>query len=123
MDRDGERLDQIIIQDLLLRCIVGINPDEREKKQDVVINITAFANLRAACASDDIDETVNYKQMKTRVADLVEESSYFLVEKLAEMVAQRCLEFDKVEAVTVRVDKPGALRFARSVAIEIFRVG
>lgn len=114
-------LDRIHIKDLLLRCIVGINPDERQNKQDVVINLTLFADLAKACTSDDIDDTVNYKTIKNRVVDLVESSSYFLVEKLAEEIARACLAGPHVQAVAVAVDKPGALRFARSVGVEIFR--
>ncbi len=121
MDPDSKKLDRILITDLLLRCIVGINPDEREKKQDVIINITLFADLSMACSSDDIDDTINYKKIKNSVVDLVEESKYFLVEKLAEMIARCCLSYDRVAAVTVRVEKPGALRFAKNVGVEVFR--
>ena len=121
MDLDEERLDRILITDLLLRCIVGINPDEREKKQDVIINITLFADLSKACESDDIDDTMNYKKIKNSVVDLVEASTYYLVEKLAEMIARCCLSFDRVSAVKVKVEKPGALRFAKNVGVEVFR--
>ena len=121
MDLDSKELDRILITDLLLRCIVGINPDERKKKQDVIINIILFADLSEACSSDDIDDTVNYKKIKNSVVDLVEESKYFLVEKLAEMIARCCLSYDRVAAVTVRVEKPGALRFAKNVGVEVFR--
>jgi len=114
-------LDKIRIQDLLLRCIVGINPDERENKQDVVLNITLFADLTKAAASDEIDDTVNYRTIKNQVIELVESSSFYLVEKLAGEIAEVCLGNDLVEAVRVSVEKPGALRFARSVGVEIMR--
>ncbi len=114
-------LDQIRIEDLLLRCIVGINPDERENKQDVVLNITLFADLTKAAASDDIDDTVNYRTIKNQVIELVESSSFYLVEKLAGEIARVCLRNDLIEAVRVSVEKPGALRFARSVGVEIMR--
>lgn len=115
------RLDRIRIKDLLLRCIVGINPDERKNKQDVLINLTLFADLRKPCATDDIDDTVNYKTIKNRIIELVESSSFFLVEKLAEEIARECLANPAVQTVEVAVDKPGALRFARSVGVEIVR--
>ena len=120
-ERPAGSLDRIRIKDLLLRCIVGINPDERANKQDVVIDLTLFSDLSNACRSDDIDDTVNYKTIKNRVIELVESSSFFLVEKLAEEIAQACLASPRVQAVAVAVDKPGALRFARSVGVEIFR--
>lgn len=114
-------MDRIHIADLQLRCLIGIFPDERREKQDVCLNITLFADLRRAGASDDIGETVDYKAVKQRVRAVVEESSFHLVEKLATEVARVCLRDPGVEKVRVRVDKPGALRFARSVAIEIER--
>ena len=114
-------LDQIRITDLLLRCIVGINPEERENKQDVVINLVLFADLSAAGRSDNIDDTVNYRTIKNQVVALVESSSYFLVEKLAEEIARECLEHRQVVAVEVSLEKPGALRFARSVGVTIRR--
>lgn len=117
----GRPLDRLHIQDLLVRCIVGINPDEREKEQDVIINVTLWADLRRACESDDFADTVDYRSLKKRIMTGVEASQDLLVERLAQRVADLCLESPGVERVRVRVDKPGALRFARSVAVEIDR--
>ncbi|OGV62470.1 MAG: dihydroneopterin aldolase [Lentisphaerae bacterium RIFOXYB12_FULL_65_16] len=114
-------MDRIQIVDLLLRCIVGINPDERREKQDVNITVTLFADLRPAGRSDDIADTVNYRSVKTRIRHFVEGSSFLLVEKLADGIACLCLEDPRVERVVVRVEKPAALRFARTVAVEIER--
>lgn len=114
-------LDRLHIEDLHVRCIVGINPEEREKEQDVIINVTLHADLRKACQSDDFADTVDYRSLKKRIMDSVEASSDLLVERLAERIANICLEAGAVQRVRVRVDKPGALRFARSVAVEIDR--
>jgi len=114
-------LDKIHIRDLLIRCIVGIFDWEREKKQDVLINITLYADLGTACQTDRIEDTVDYKAIKQKVVNMVESSSYMLVERLAERVAEICLENPQVQRVKVLVDKTGALRFARSVGIEIVR--
>lgn len=112
---------RIHIRDLHARCIVGIYPEERKHKQDVIINITLEADLRAACRSDAIEDTVNYKSIKKAVYAMLEASQYLLIERLAEEVAALCLHDPKVREVTVTVDKPGALRFARSVAVELTR--
>jgi len=114
-------LDRLYIDDLLVRCIVGINPEERDKKQDVIINATLHADLSKACRSDDFADTVDYRSLKKRIMAMVEKSADRLVERLAERVADLCLESPGVERVRVRVDKPGALRFARTVAVEIDR--
>jgi FolB domain-containing protein len=114
-------MDKIIIQDLLVRSIIGINPEERVKKQDILINIILFADIRQAALSDDIADAVNYKAITKRVIEHVEESSDLLVEKLVSDIARLVLIEFNVERVRVRVEKPGALRFARSVGIEIER--
>ena len=74
-----------------------------------------------AGASDRIGDTVDYKVLKDRIVDEIGGSQHFLIEKLAEHVAGLCLDDARVRAVTVTVDKPGALTGARSVAVEITR--
>lgn len=113
--------DRIEIHDLLVRCIVGINPEERVKKQDVIINLTLFADLRQAGLSDDIDDAVNYKTLTKRVLDHVEESEYFLVEKMAHRIAEIAVVEFGIQRAIVSVEKPGALRFARSVGVVVDR--
>lgn len=114
-------MDRIHIRDLTLRCIIGVYPEERRDKQDVIINITMVGDFRAACESDRLEDAVDYKAIKKEVVALVESSSFNLIEHLAEKIADICLRHPRVKEVTVSVDKPGALRFARSVAIEITR--
>ncbi len=117
---EGE-LDRIHIRDLQVRCIVGINDWEREKKQDVIINLTLYADLSKAQASDRIEDSINYKALKNNIVEKAEESGFHLIERMAEMVAGMCLADSRVQKVDVTVEKPGALRFARSVAVEITR--
>lgn len=114
-------MDKIIIQDLLIRGIIGINPDERVKKQDILINLVIYADIRPAAASDDIAEAANYKDISKRVIDFVETSSFLLVERLVTEIARIILSEYPINRVQVRVEKPSALRFARSVGIEIDR--
>ena len=113
--------DEIRIKDLQLRTIIGINEEERRKRQDVLINLTLFADTRAAGASDNIIDAVNYKTITKRIIKLVEESSFLLVEKMVAEIANSCLKDPRVERVRVSVEKPGALRFAQSVGITIER--
>jgi len=121
--RSEPPLDQIHIRDLRVRCIIGVNPDERVKKQDVVINMTMYADLRRAGQTDNIADTVNYKAVKRAVLELAESSHFKLVERLAEAIAAACLVQSGVRCVRVLVEKPTALRFARTVGVEIFRKG
>jgi FolB domain-containing protein len=114
-------MDKIHIRDLRVFCIIGTNPHERVEIQEVCINITMECNYADACKSDSIEDTVNYKTLKDELVEFVSASKFFLLEKLAEEIAQRCLARERVNSVKVCVDKPGALTGARSVAIEIER--
>jgi FolB domain-containing protein len=115
-------LDRILIRDLLVRGIVGINPDERTNRQDILVNVTMWADTRPAAASDDIADAVNYKTVSKAIIAHIEQSSPFLVERLAADLVRLCFESDsRIQAVELTVEKPGALRFARSVGLTIYR--
>ena len=113
--------DRILIKDLFLRTIIGINSDERANRQDVLINLALETDTRAAGESDDIADAVNYRTVAKQVIDLVENSRFFLVERMAEEIAKLCLADERVARVSVRIEKPAALRFARSVGVAIER--
>lgn len=116
------RLDRIRIKDLLVRGILGINPDERSNRQDILVNVTMWADTRPAAASDAIADAVNYKTITKAILAHVENGAPMLVERLVAEVARIALEKDeRVQAVEVSVEKPTALRFAGSVGITIYR--
>jgi len=119
--QESNGTDRIHIRELRARCVVGLNDWEREKKQEVSITITLHADLSRAGRSDRVEDSVDYKAIKNAVLQMVERSSFHLIERLAEAVAEICLEDPAVERVDVLVDKLSALRFARSVAVEITR--
>ena len=114
-------MDKVIVKDLLVRGILGINPEERIKKQDILVNLIMYADIRQAAQTDDIADAVNYKSISKRVIQHIEDGSDFLVEKLVTDLARIIITELGVEKVMVRVEKPGALRFAESVGIEIER--
>src|SRR5688572_30415950 len=117
----GDGLDQVVIRDLLVRGVIGIHDWERKTRQDVLVNLTVFCDTRAAAASDSIVDAVDYRALSKRVIEHVEKGSPKLVERLAEEIAGLCLEVPAAERVRVRVEKPGAVRFAASVGVEIER--
>jgi FolB domain-containing protein len=113
--------DTILIRDLLIRGVIGIHDWEREKKQDILINIEMEADCQPAGVSDDFHDAVDYRAVTKMVIALVEGSAFFLVEKLAEDIAKLCLQDPRVTLARVRVEKPGAVRFSRSVGVEVER--
>ena len=114
-------VDRIHIRDLHLRCIIGVQEWEREVLQDVRIHVVLHLDLSQAGKSDRIEETVNYKTLTKAIIAMTEHSRFFLVETLAEKIAALCLGDERVKRVKVTVEKPGALRFARSVGVTLRR--
>ncbi len=114
-------MDQVLIKNLRCRGIIGINPDEREKAQEILLNITLFADLRKAGESDDIADCVNYSTVAKKVQAHAESARRYTVEALAADLALLCLAEPMVTKVRVRVEKPGAVRFSESVGVEIER--
>jgi dihydroneopterin aldolase/D-erythro-7,8-dihydroneopterin triphosphate epimerase len=114
-------LDKIIIRDLTARCTLGITSEERRGKQEIVINLVLLTDVSAPGRTDRIEDAVDYRAIKKNVLAFVEQSEFALVEALAEHVVALCLQHPSIEEVQVTIDKPAALRFARSVAVEITR--
>ena len=114
-------MDKLLIKDLRARCLLGISDEERREKQEVVINLALGAELHLPGRTDRFEDTIDSRALKKRVLEAVENSQFRLVEALAQAIADLCLEYPMVQQVTVEVEKPSALRFARSVAAEITR--
>lgn len=114
-------MDTIFLHDLRVETTVGIWDWERKIRQTVSIDLEMATDIRHAAASDNIDDTLNYKLVAKRVQQFVADSSFRLVETLAEKIAEVVLnEFD-VPWVEVRVNKPAAIRGARDVGVRIRR--
>lgn len=114
-------MDNIIIKDLLVRGIIGISDTERSQPQDIIINITLYTDTSAAAETDNIEDCVNYRTVAKQVIALIERSSRHTVEALANDIMGLCLQAENARGARVRVEKPGAVRFSRSVGVEIER--
>jgi len=116
-------MDTIIIRikNLRLRTYIGFNPDEKQKKQDVIINVTFNYQAKTAQNEDDMGDMLNYKIMTKRIIKLVEEQTFLLLEKLTNDILELIFQEPKVAYAKVEVDKPHALRFSDSVSAEIAR--
>ena len=112
-------MDRIFIRDLALRCIIGIFPEERREKQDVVINIEIRYAISEAALEDRIHGALNYKTITKEVIRHVEQGSFLLLEKLVADVLDICSSHRDVLFSRVTIDKPHALRFADSVSLSL----
>jgi D-erythro-7,8-dihydroneopterin triphosphate epimerase len=114
-----KKLTTIRITDLQLRTIIGANDWERDHKQDIVINVELAYDAADAIAADDLKNSVDYKIITKKIIKDVEASQFFLIEKLADMVLGIVMQDKRVKKSSVRIDKPFALRFARTVSVEV----
>lgn len=114
-------MDKTIIKNLVVRGIIGIEDWERKKPQEILINIVLYSDQRKAAESDDIEYCVNYRKVAKMACAHAETAKRLTVEALAADIAKMCLEEPHVQKVVVRVEKPGAVRFAESVGVEIER--
>ena len=114
-------MDRVIIKDLVARGIIGLNDWEREKPQEILINAVIFTDISKAARDDEIEYSVNYRTLAKKMLAHAETAEKLTVESLAEDLAQICLADQNVLKVMIRVEKPGAVRFANSVGVEIER--
>jgi FolB domain-containing protein len=114
-------MDKTFIKDLLVRGIIGIRDWEREKPQDILINVTVFSDTTRAAETDNIADCVDYSALSKQIQAHAETAKRLTVEALANDLAKICLEQKGVRKTIVRVEKPGAVRFAKSVGVEIER--
>ncbi len=114
-------MDRILINELLVRCVLGVDDEERREAQDVLISVTLHADLRKAGQTDRLEDAIDYRDIKKQILSAAEGSRHRLIEALAERVAALCVGHVGVRRVDVLVEKPGSLRFARSAAVAITR--
>jgi FolB domain-containing protein len=114
-------MDEVIIKDLLARGVIGITERERERPQDILINAVLFTDITRAAQTDNIADCVDYSKIAKKLIAHAESANRFTVEALVTDLAGLCLEEPGVQGVRIRVEKPGAVRFSRSVGVEIER--
>ena len=115
-------LDKVHIIDLTVTGIIGIKPDERINPQQILVNATMWVDTAPAAVSDDIADAANYRTISKAIVAHIERGNPMLVERLVQELADLILAIEpRVELVEVKVEKPGALRDARSVGISIHR--
>lgn len=100
--------DRITLTGLAARGFHGVLADERREGQDFVVDLVLDVDTRAAAASDDLADTVDYSVVATAVVDVVTGEPVDLIETLAARIADTVLATPGVDAVKVTVHKPQA---------------
>ena len=114
-------MDIIYLHDLRIETVIGVNDWERRIKQTVVLDVEMGTDTRRAAAADRIEDTVDYKSVAKRLIAFVGGSNFFLVETLAERIADILNHEFKVPWCRVRLNKQGAVRYVRDVGVIIER--
>lgn len=109
----------IRIRNLKLNTVIGVNDWERTIRQDVIVNITLDYDATAAAASDRIEDAVDYDALAGGLAGICERSQFQLIEALADALLREVMRIPAVRRAVVCVDKPGAIRQADSVSVEL----
>ena len=112
-------LATIRIKNLRLRTYIGINEDEIQNKQDVIVNVKIQYAADQATDTDNMDDALNYRTITKRIIELVENNRFSLLEKLTAEVLAIAAEHPWVKYAEAEVDKPHALRFADSVSLSL----
>jgi 7,8-dihydroneopterin aldolase/epimerase/oxygenase len=113
--------DKIFIESLEARCRIGIFDWERKILQKIHVDMEFPADIRKAAQKDRIQDTVDYKGITKYALKFISESQFFLIETLAEKLAQDLLRKFRLKEIKIRLSKPGALRHAKNVGVEIVR--
>ena len=114
-------MDKIFLEALKVDTIIGIWDWERRIRQTVVIDLEMSADIAGAAATDKVEDTLNYKLVAKRLQQFVGDSSFQLVETLAERIAGLIRDEFGVAWVKVTLHKPGAIRGSKEVGIMIER--
>ena len=114
-------MDIIFIRDLRIETVIGVYEWERQIKQTVSIDLEMGTDIRKSAETDNIDDTLSYKAVAKRLIQYVEDSSFLLVETLAERITDIVLSEFQVPWLRLTLSKPGAVRGSREVGVVIER--
>ena len=118
----ARNMDTIFIDGLKTQAIIGIYDWERENRQPLIFDIDMLLPINQAAQSDNIDDTVNYKQVSDEIIELVEKSRYELIETLCEVICHHILTHHlAVQVIHLKVSKPMAVPETNTVGLKITR--
>ena len=116
-------MDKISLIGVAFSCNIGVTEEERSEKQPIIFDFDFFCDTKKAAQSDDLSNSIDYRDIHALVKSLVEETEYNLIERMANTVADEIMNNFPLERVTVRLHKPEAMkkRDTQDVVIEVTR--
>ena len=101
-------MDSIQVSGIRAYGYVGYLAEERILGQWFEVDLTLWVDLVSAGKSDDIADTLDYREAIAIVKEQITTAKFNLVEKLLSAIAERILSLEKVEKVRVKLSKPAA---------------
>ncbi len=114
-------MDIIYLSQLKLETLIGVYAWERQAKRTIFIDLELATDTRRAASTDDLVHTVDYGALAQRLTELAEKSEFFLIETLADRLANLILQEFNVRWLRLKLSKRGAIPTAADVGLVIER--
>ena len=111
----------VFINDFIIEEIIGIHKHEKIKKQKIKFNIVLDINQNSVPDENNIKSIVDYEKITNKLENLSKSKKYNFLESLAEDSFKEIFEDKRINSVTIKIQKPEAIKNAKSVGIEVFK--
>ena len=111
----------VFIKDFIIEEIIGIHEHEKIKKQKIKFNIVLDINQSSVPDEKDIKSIVDYEKITDKLKILTKNKKYNFLESLAEDSFKEIFEDKRINSVTIKIEKPEAIKNAQSVGVEVFK--
>ena len=111
----------VFIKDFVINEIIGIHKHEKIKKQKIKFNIILDVNQNSLPNEKDIKSIVDYEKITNKLENLSKSKKYNFLESLAEDSFKEIFEDERINSVTIKIEKPEAIKNAESVGVEVFK--
>ena len=118
---EGEIKRAIFIKNFIIQEIIGIHKHEKLKKQKIKFNIVLDINQSSLPNEKDIKSIVDYEKITNKLENLTKSKKYNFLESLAEDSFKEIFEDKRINSVTIKIEKPEAIKNAGSVGVEVFK--
>ena len=111
----------VFIKDFIIEEIIGIHEHEKIKKQKIKFNIILDVNKSSIPDEQDIKSIVDYEKITNKLENLTKSKKYNFLESLAEDSFKEIFEDKRINSVTIKIEKPEAIKNAESVGVKVFK--
>ena len=111
----------VFIKDFIIEEIIGIHKHEKIKKQKIKFNIVLNINQSHVPDEKDIKSIVDYEKITNKLENLTRSKKYNFLESLAEDSFREIFEDKRINSVSIKIEKPEAIKNAESVGVEVFK--